>query len=529
MDSDLEPDPQLFVRAARGAVGLADLHLANRLAAAAIRAGAGADAYFLRAHALSWLFCGPQAESVLASVPVDGLTAADRAQLAYHRASNMLWALAEPARAKEIIDQASLTTSSQEHSWINAFLTTYWFAMDRPDAALQAASELSLHTLPEAVAPETAWVLTDIMGGAGRTSEAVACAELGYEAVSHSLETPHVRLNIADAHLSALMLAGRLGEALELAARQCELVADLPGAAYSVALAIAGRAALGAGDLRTAGAKLRQADSELSSAASKLGWGYRYTIARATAMAMSGATTDATAALDHLDVLRRPFRTLDFERALARAWIAAQEGAVSEAVALLVSTGQAAAGRGQFATEVLCLQIATQFGDHRGQSRLHDLESVVEGPRVGIASRFAASLHAGDAPALQEVSRDFEQMGDLVAAADAAAHAAAAHRHDGQRGAALSCCTRAQALAQRIGGITTPALRQATDRLPLTGREREITMLFSRGLSARAVAERLVLSVRTVEGHIYRAMAKTGTSSRDELIALLYPDGPQPR
>jgi DNA-binding CsgD family transcriptional regulator len=88
---------------------------------------------------------------------------------------------------------------------------------------------------------------------------------------------------------------------------------------------------------------------------------------------------------------------------------------------------------------------------------------------------------------------------------------------------------RAQALAQRIGGITTPALRQAADRLPLTGREREITMLFSRGLSARAVAERLVLSVRTVEGHIYRAMAKTGTSSRDELIALLYPDGPQPR
>ena len=35
------------------------------------------------------------------------------------------------------------------------------------------------------------------------------------------------------------------------------------------------------------------------------------------------------------------------------------------------------------------------------------------------------------------------------------------------------------------------------------------------------IAERLTLSVRTVESHIYRAMLKTGTSSRDELAALL--------
>jgi len=46
-------------------------------------------------------------------------------------------------------------------------------------------------------------------------------------------------------------------------------------------------------------------------------------------------------------------------------------------------------------------------------------------------------------------------------------------------------------------------------------------MLLGQGLSGRAVAERLTLSVRTVEGHIYRAMAKTGATSRDELAALL--------
>jgi DNA-binding CsgD family transcriptional regulator len=85
----------------------------------------------------------------------------------------------------------------------------------------------------------------------------------------------------------------------------------------------------------------------------------------------------------------------------------------------------------------------------------------------------------------------------------------------------LGCSTRADALAQQCGGASTPALRQASERLPLTDREREIAMLVADGLSSRAVAERLSLSVRTVETHIYRAMAKTGTTSRDELANLL--------
>jgi DNA-binding CsgD family transcriptional regulator len=36
-----------------------------------------------------------------------------------------------------------------------------------------------------------------------------------------------------------------------------------------------------------------------------------------------------------------------------------------------------------------------------------------------------------------------------------------------------------------------------------------------------AVAERLMPSVRTVESHIYRGMAKTGVTSPDELAALI--------
>ena len=70
-------------------------------------------------------------------------------------------------------------------------------------------------------------------------------------------------------------------------------------------------------------------------------------------------------------------------------------------------------------------------------------------------------------------------------------------------------------------GADTPTLNQAREPLPLTDRELEIVLLRGQVLSNRDVDERLTEWVRTVEGHIYKAMAKTGTASREELAALL--------
>lgn len=521
LDSDLQPDAELLARAAHGAVWLADLALAERLADAATRAGAGPEAHFIRAHALSWLGRGQQADAVLAEIRTSQLTDSDRARFAFLRASNLLWALADPSRAKELIDDASRTTPPQERTYIDAFLTVYWFATDRPDLAMQASKALSLDDLPEVVGAETAWALAAIAADAGRTNEAVTVAVAGYAAASRSLDAPYMTFNIADAHISALLLAGLIGEALDVADRVCQQAADLPGAAQLLAAGVAGRAALGAGHLDAACSLLEQAAVALSAAGHGIGWGYRYHVPGATSLAMSGSADQAAAALVALEELHRPFRSLDYERSLTRAWVAAGQGAVSEAIAITISAAERASAGGQFAAEVLCLQTAAQFGDRSGASRLRDLEAIVEGPRVGLAARFAAALRDSDAVELTSVSNDFERMGDLVAAVDAAAHAALAYRRNDRRGSALGCAARAEALAAQCGGATTPALRQATEPLPLTDREREIALLIGHGLSNRAVAERLVLSLRTVESHIYRAMSKTGTSSRDELAALL--------
>jgi len=48
----------------------------------------------------------------------------------------------------------------------------------------------------------------------------------------------------------------------------------------------------------------------------------------------------------------------------------------------------------------------------------------------------------------------------------------------------------------------------------------DVLTLVAQGLDNRAIADRLVLSKRTVEGHISALLAKTGATDRPALIAL---------
>ena len=145
--------------------------------------------------------------------------------------------------------------------------------------------------------------------------------------------------------------------------------ADLPGAAQLLGPAIVGRAALGAGHLDTACVSLDQAAVALFASGYAMGWGFRYQVPRATALAMRGSV-DGRRGLASLETVRRPFRLLDYERSLARGWVFASQGAVSAAVTELLSAAQRAAQKGRFAAEVLCLQTATQFGDRSSAPRL---------------------------------------------------------------------------------------------------------------------------------------------------------------
>ena len=211
----------------------------------------------------------------------------------------------------------------------------------------------------------------------------------------------------------------------------------------------------------------------------------------------------------------------DLERIIAEAWTCAAEGATSQAISILRDAAAGECERGRAAWEVLLLQTATQFGDHTTGTRLAELTDRVQGPRAATATAHAAALAAGDGDALLDASRRYEDFGDRLAAADAAAQAVVAHQDAGLRGAALSAAATVQRLAAECHGAQTPALRAATTPQPFTARQSEIISLAAQGLSNKEVAERLTMSTRSVEGHLFRASQRVGANSREQLISIL--------
>jgi DNA-binding CsgD family transcriptional regulator len=469
---------------------------------------------------LSWLSRGQDSDAVLAAIPPGDLTDAGRARLGFLRASNRLWSLADPAGAKDIIDAASATTPDHARGCIEAFHVVYAAAAGTPDEVAAPLARIDIEALPAVVGAVTGWAVAVSAGDTGRMRAAVRAAKVGYRIADRAFDAAHMRFVIADAHIGALLLAGDITQAGREADRQNARAAELPGAAQLFATALAGRAALGAGRLDVATELLGTVVDLMRAAGDANGFAYRFALPRSIALAMRGLADES--ALPEVDRYRHPsWRYLHYELGLARAWVAAAQGAVSEAAELALAAAAATADRGQLAAEVMCRQTAAQFGHHSSAQRLQALAARVEGPRAGAAAAFARALRGDDADALAEVSVRFERIGDLIAATDAAAHASTVYRRSSMRGSALGLARRAEALADRCGGAATPALLAALERLPLTDREREIVTLIGADLPSRAVAERLHLSVRTVEGHIYRAMSKTGTSTRSELIELV--------
>jgi DNA-binding CsgD family transcriptional regulator len=134
----------------------------------------------------------------------------------------------------------------------------------------------------------------------------------------------------------------------------------------------------------------------------------------------------------------------------------------------------------------------------------------------------ATALAADDGEALDGCATRFARHGTLLLAAEAAAEAAEAHARAGRRTAELAARDRARHWANRCEGAQTPVLTRAAQPPTaawLTVREREIAALAVAGLSNQEIADRLVLSRRTVANHLNNAYGKLGIRRRAELAA----------
>jgi DNA-binding CsgD family transcriptional regulator/tetratricopeptide (TPR) repeat protein len=171
------------------------------------------------------------------------------------------------------------------------------------------------------------------------------------------------------------------------------------------------------------------------------------------------------------------------------------------------------------------LDVATRSGDHtlRTRARL-TLEQIAGRTDALAAQGFLAMADAREA----QRQRDRERMSHRGSEA-AAAFAQAGWRLEeafalevaGHIGEALSRFREIGAVAEVRRLTESSAAPRRRGDSTLTAREREVAGLVAAGKSAKAIAEALVISERTVESHIAATYRKLGVSGRSALAALL--------
>ncbi len=523
LDSDLDPDPQLLTVAARSASQLVDLDLTARLARAAIDAGGAFEPRLTLARTLSFQNRADEAEATLVTLNKLAASDVERTLVAFVRAANLLWTGRRPLEAAAVLDDAEAVVTDDGCRLFLAGLRAATHACEgRPGQAVSLATEtLAADDLPALAVMGATYGLVAGLGVLGRADELASAAARGYAEADRSADVAFLRFGLAYMHVGGLRLAGYIpnAEAVVLDCRQ--QCASMPGAAQLYGVAIAGLAALARGHLQTALRWLREAQAGLE-ASDTQGFGFVTLLHLTEALALAGEPLTARLMCDRLEADRHPaFAYLEPELLLTCAWVAAAEGGIRRAVGVSHDAAAEAVRLGQPAHEVVALHTAARLGDRTVAARLATLAQMVDGPRVSTAAAHAAALASDDGAGLNTVSNQLEDMGDLLAAADAAAQAAAAFLDCGRSSSATAAAARARRLADDCQGARTPALVAAARPLPLTGREREVVTLAAQGLSSRQIADKLFLSVRTIEGHLYNASAKLGTTSRAEFAALL--------
>ncbi|NMN95446.1 helix-turn-helix transcriptional regulator [Antrihabitans stalactiti] len=221
--------------------------------------------------------------------------------------------------------------------------------------------------------------------------------------------------------------------------------------------------------------------------------------------------------------LNRCGRSQHHEVEFARAWVLVGSGKPVPAIKRVLEVASLASVDGSAAAvEVAARYLALRFGDRTQARRIIIAAAKVDGQLAATCGSHAACLERNDGDGLDAVSSRFESMGATLLAAEASAHAAVAHARRGKRSKELVASSRAQRLVvQCCADARTPAIESIVQPVQLTARESDIAALVADGLSNRQIAERLAISLRTVEGHIYRIYSKLAIDHRNDLVRLI--------
>jgi DNA-binding winged helix-turn-helix (wHTH) protein/DNA-binding CsgD family transcriptional regulator len=516
---------ELLVHAATLALADGDDRLAERLVERALVEGRPPAVMVLEAELCFRRGDHDGAERIFSEIDLQSLPESRRAQIVRRRSANLVYGRWRPEESFAVVADGLA-------------------ALDDPllRSALEAHRE-TLRVMTGPLAPALAWTADNLAEAsgttraailrvralalvlAGRGSEAIAAAEealtLQREAAPDLL-APRLPL-LHFVHATALVDLGRLPDARAAIGRVRGATID------------DGWLAIADLRLRLLEGRPAQALAEVSSylgVARAFGWQHTCVFVLACAAQARLMLGDIARAAEDLAEIDERWRVdLDglcrTDVARARAGLAAERDGLGTARAMLLAEAEVAAEEGKHAFEAQLLHDVVRFGGAQEVlERLTELALLVDGDLFSARLAHATGAATGDAGVLRTAIEEFARLGAPVLAAEVAADLAALLQRNGDHRAAAAVTARVEEL-RRVDGhmLHTPALVRSRGVEPLSEREREVAMAALRGASSREIAERLFLSVRTVDNHLQRAYGKLGITGRDQLASVLGAEG----
>jgi DNA-binding CsgD family transcriptional regulator len=517
LDAGTEIPSELRVPAARAANLAGDPDLGAELAASALTDGGGLPAALLlgRAHTVRKRFA--DAEAVLAAAAPS--VAPDDAGIDYleQRAHVLHWGLYRSREARELIEAArSWSPAPEWHRRLEPLRTAFVEGDDAIDALAAVVADPGIDAATRTMA-ERRFALRLFF--AGRTREA-------RDHVAPVLpDVPLRGYNDALALGLWRLLAFETGEGWEVLGTFMQ--STLRAAVRVDDHEAAGHAAFSLGYVAFMGGHHRAALRWLAEAEhhfdrqDTFGTRIHVRAVRVGVAFHSGdldGTADAEVQLDEALAGREPLSTQAPYVARARGWAARVRSDTEGAERLLADAARLAAQMPVYAAQLTYEALRAGASASKLSAELDALAARCDARLTAAYARHAAGLAARGGDALLAVAEELAAIGALRYASEAAADAARTFVAAGRADSARRALERARRLHVANEGTPPPSVDGIDGTaVGLTRRESQVAALAGQGATNLEIAERLELSVRTVESHVYHAMQKRGVTDRRDL------------
>lgn len=517
--------PELLIDAARQAGFAHDLETALRLARAAHEIDETFASGQIIADSLYSLGRSEETEQVLADLEDDAADDNQRATLIRVRVYNRYWHDGDLDAARAVIEEGKSVITDPDHLLeLDGLLAMLEVTSGDGAAGVERGLKLLDCSYDRAVVQAS---LACALGlpQLGRVDEAAEAVDKGLRAYSRlggqlTLYEPSLLYVAKSLSMASI---GQLDEAERMAVDGYDRALQADDAAGWAFFALArGAISLEKGLLDEAIRWFNEANGlfRFVNHDGPMGWGL---LGLTLAHAWRGEVGPADAALSEEMGNRHPADYHGVNRHRAQAWLAVAKGLPTEAQSHLEDGWALAYDRGNWPLATVILHDLARLG-HPDEERAALVVDRGVG-ELGIARvQHVIGLATGDVDETGMAADALGALGANLLAAEAAFGLAAEHRRRGSPRDATAWNRKATAWTELCPGARTPGLAIADEPVALTKREREVAVLAASGITSKDIAERLFVSVRTVDNHLGRVYDKLGIASRAELAEILAGD-----